>query len=207
MKAKMTMEQTRIVTGRAGGGLLLARLRSNDSALSAIEFGLLAPILFMLIIETVQIGLYFYTAAGLKDATSYAARQIMTGATLNAGLTANQFLTQILCPQLRASLSCANVVVNIQTVEEGASPGGFYTLLNANQTDVATPATMNNNQTRFCIGRPGSYVAVEVYYAMPVISPIWLASATNWNGSNVHFVSAVTAFKNEPFHTSNHPAC
>jgi len=41
-----------------------------------------------------------------------------------------------------------------------------------------------------------------------VISPIWYAAASvNWNGDTVHFVSAASAFKNEPFQSSTQPNC
>jgi hypothetical protein len=43
-------------------------------------------------------------------------------------------------------------------------------------------------------------VYIQVYYGMPVFSPIWWAVASQtWNGATVHFVGASAAFKNEPY--------
>ncbi len=179
----------------------MTRLATERSGVSAAEFALVVPAFLLLVIETLQLGLYFYTSASLDHATSDAARQILTGAVSQAGLTAAQFRTQVLCPALPGSMSCANIVTNILDVPEATSPGGFYTYLNASQTGI-TPPAMDNTKTSFCPGSTGSYVYIQVYYAMPVLSPIWTATAVNWNGSNVHFVSASAAFKNEPFQSA-----
>jgi Flp pilus assembly protein TadG len=174
-------------------------LARHSAGVAAIEFAMVAPVLILLVIETLQIGFYFYTSATLNDATQHAARQILVGAVEQQGLTAAQFRSQILCPQLPASMSCSNVITNISNVAEGLNPNGFYAFVNPNQTAIVQP-TMNNNQTSFCPGSTGSYIYIQVYYAMPLISPIWIAiGSTNWNGGSVHFVSAYAAFKNEPF--------
>jgi Flp pilus assembly protein TadG len=177
------------------------------SASAAIEFAMVVPAFLLLIVETMQIGVYFYTSASLDHATTGAARQVLTGAVSSAGLTAAQFRTQTLCPLLPASMSCSNVITNIQNVPEAISPAGFYTYVNAGGTAIITP-TMDNTKTSFCPGNAGSYVYIQVYYAMPVISPIWYAAASvNWNGGAAHFVSAAAAFKNEPFQSSSQPGC
>jgi Flp pilus assembly protein TadG len=184
-------------TSRRGFSLL--RFARDRAGVSAIEFAMVAPVLILLIVETLQAGFYFYTSASLNHATQYAARQVLVGAVEQQGLTAAQFRNQILCPQLPATMSCGNVITNIVNVPEGTSPNGFYAFVNADQTGV-TPPNMNNNQTSFCPGSTGSYIYIQVYYAMPLISPIWLAAgSTSWNGSSVHFVSSYAAFKNEPF--------
>jgi Flp pilus assembly protein TadG len=183
------------------------RLLTQHSASAAVDFAMVVPAFLLLVVETMQIGVYFYTLASLDHATNAAARQIMTGAVYSAGLTAAQFRTQILCPLLPGSMSCSSIVTNIQNVPEAVSPAGFYTYVNASATAVITPA-MNNNLTSFCPGISSSNLYVQVYYAMPVISPIWYAVASvNWNGNTVHFVSAAAAFKNEPFQSSSQPGC
>lgn len=155
-----------------------------------------------LIIETMQAGLYFYTSASLEFATGKAVRQIMTGAVSSQGLTAAQFRSNILCPYLPSTMPCANVITNINTVAEDVSPNGFYQFVNASQSAVNQP-TMNNTQTSFCIGSTSSVVYAQVFFAMPLISPIWRAIATgSWNGSPAYFVPSASAFKNEPFQGS-----
>jgi Flp pilus assembly protein TadG len=179
--------------------------RMRDAA-SAIEFAMLAPAFVMLVVETLQAGLYFYTSAALDHAAGIAARQVLTGQVSSSGLTANTFRQNVLCPQLPGGMSCSNVITNMQNVPEALAPNGFYAFVNANQTAVITPA-MNNTQTSFCPGIAGNYIYLQIYYAMPVISPIWYAMSTSWNGANVHFVSDAFAFKNEPFQSSTQAGC
>jgi Flp pilus assembly protein TadG len=211
----MTMQHVRERSGKTtrprmtfqGARRGVLRLLTQHSATAMVEFAMVVPAFLLLVVETMQIGVYFYTLASLDHATSGAARQIMTGAVSSAGLTAAQFRTQILCPLLPGSMSCSSIVTNIQNVPEAVSPAGFYTYVNASATAVIVPA-MNNNLTSFCPGNAGSYLYIQVYYAMPVISPIWYAvGSVNWNGNTVHFVSAASAFKNEPFQSSSQPGC
>jgi hypothetical protein len=111
-------------------------------------------------------------------------------------------------------MSCNNIITNIQVVPpwSGLTSGGFYSLTNIvnnnsnplgySMTGLIVPP-MNNNQTIFCIGSPGSIVISQVYYAMPVIGiPAMLTNASTYNGSPVIFISATSVFKNEPFTTS-----
>ncbi len=173
--------------------------RRDRSGSVAIEFAFVGLLIILLVLETMQAGYYFYTEAALDRATSKSARQILTGTVANQGMTADNFRTSVLCPLLAPGMSCANVVTNIQTVPENLSPGGFYSFVNSTQTGLVTPA-MDNTKTTFCPGQNGSYVYVQVYYAMPTFSPFWLAlSSTVWNGNKIHFIYSTAAFKNEPF--------
>ena len=47
---------------------------------------MIAPVLILLVVETLQGGFYFYTSASLNHATQYAARQILVGA-VGTGVT------------------------------------------------------------------------------------------------------------------------
>jgi Flp pilus assembly protein TadG len=184
-----------------------ARFAMEKSAVSAVEFAMIAPVLILLIVETLQIGIYYYTSAALNQATNYVARQIRIGSVAQQNMTQAQFLT-LLCGNLSAAMSCpTNLVVNVYGVSEAIGTGqGFNSFLTSSQTAVAQPSPMTSNS--FCPGGPSSYssstvVYVQTYYAMPLISPIWIAFATQngqkWNGNWVHFVSASAAFKTEPY--------
>ena len=177
----------------------------DTSATAAIEFGMVGVLIILLVVETMQAGLYFYTAASLEFATNKAARQILTGAVSSQGLTAAQFRTQVLCPLLPAAMSCSSVITNLRTVAEDVYPNGFYAFVKTDQSGINQP-TMDNTQTSFCPGAAGAYVYLQVFYAMPVVSPTWkIVASTLWNGSAVHFVGAASAFENEPFQGNTAP--
>jgi Flp pilus assembly protein TadG len=187
------------------------RFGADASAATAVEFAILIPVFAALIYAIAQIGLYFYFSASLYNVTETATRQILVGSVANQGLTAAQYRTQILCPLLPSEMSCDNVITNIQVAPSQAS-GGFYSLTNYTpnsqsplgytMTGLVQPP-MDNNKTSYCIGAGGSVVAVQVYYAMPVLGLSWMLSgATQWNGQDVVFIGATSVFMNEPFNTS-----
>jgi Flp pilus assembly protein TadG len=198
------------------------RFIGERSGIAAIEFATLSGVFVGLILMVAQIGLYFYFSTTLYYVTQAATRQILTGAVAHSGLTAAQYRTNVLCPILTAtsygSMSCNNIITNIQVVPAwtGTTSGGFYSLTNMvnnasnplgyTMTGLTTPP-MNNSQTSFCIGSPGAIIIAQVYYAMPVIGiPTMLTNASSYNGKSVVFISATSVFKNEPF-TSGYTGC
>ncbi len=184
------------------------RFIEQRSGSVAVEFALIGLVSLELVTEAMQAGLYFYSSAAVERATTAASRAILTGSVANQGLNAAQFRTTVVCPSLTSlGLSCGNIITNIQTVPEAVSPGGFYTLLNSAQTKLLLPASMDNTKTSFCIGGTGSYVYVQVFYALPVISPIWRLNATTWNGTSSYFIQSTAVFKNEPFQTASSGTC
>jgi Flp pilus assembly protein TadG len=178
----------------------------------AAEFATLLPLFIGLLFVIAQMGLYFYYSASLYYVTQAASRQILTGSVANQSLTAAQFRSQIVCPLLPGSMSCSNVITNVQVIPEASQPGGFYSLMNYVKNTSSTvgytmtglaKVPMDNSSTNYCIGSPGAIVTVEVYYAMPVLGLSWfLADSSTYNGQSVMFISATAAFKNEPFTTS-----
>lgn len=179
----------------------------------ASEFASLMPIFAGLIFLIAQVGLYLYYSTYLHYVTQYAAREIFTGNVANQDVTTTaQFQTNVLCPRLPGSMSCNNIITNIQVVPEASKPAGFYALMNYMTSTTSTlgytmtglaAVSMNNNNTSYCIGTPGAVVALEVYYAMPVLGiPSSLGIASTYNGQSVIFISATAAFKNEPYTTS-----
>lgn len=182
----------------------------------AAEFAMIMPLFIGLVFVIAQLGLYFYYSASLFYVTQTASRQILTGSVANQNLTAAQFRTNILCPLLPGAMSCNNVITNINVIPEAEQPAGFYSLMNFVSTSSNSrgytmtglaSVTMNNAKTSYCIGSPGAIVAVEVYYAMPVLGLSWfLGVASTYNGKSVIFINATAAFKNEPF-TSSYSGC
>ena len=198
------------------------RFIGERSGIAAVEFASLSAFFIFLILMVAQIGLYFYFSTTLYYVTQSATRQILTGSVAHQGLTAAQYRTNVLCPILTAasygSMSCNNIITNVQVVPawSGSTSGGFYSLTNIvtsgsnplgyTMTGLTTPS-MNNNLTSFCIGSPGAIIIAQVYYAMPVIGiPAMLTHASSFNGSSVIFISATSVFKNEPF-TSGYTGC
>jgi Flp pilus assembly protein TadG len=178
-----------------------------------VEFAFLIPLFVGLVVMIGQVGLYFFNSTSLYYATEKATRQIMTGAIANQGLTAAQFRANVLCPLLPASMSCANIITNIQVVPDTSGGASYWYGLTNYTASPSSPQgytvtqlnqpPMNNTSTSFCIGSAGSIVATQVYYAMPVFGiPQMLTGASTFNGQSVIFLGATSVFKNEPFATA-----
>ena len=209
--------KTKVHIRKRSGKNLMKGFLLDRRAVTAVEFAALLPLFLGLVLLIAQIGIYLYFSASLHYVTDTAMRQIMTGSVANQGLTAAQFRSQILCPLLPGSMSCSNVIVNIQVVPD-ASGGAAYWYSLTNQTPAGNALgytmtnlnnpPMNNASTSFCIGGGGAIVAAQIYYAMPVIGiPELLLNSGVFNGQNVLFINATSVLKSEPFVPSTTPAC
>lgn len=181
----------------------MRRLRDDVQGSVAIEFSIIGSVALLLLLGSMQVGLYFYTSAALDAATAKAMRQVRTGAVGASTLTAAQFRTNVLCPLLPSTMSCSDIVTNIQIVPQASSPDGFYRFVNSDQSGIVKP-TMDNSVTAFCTGKSGSVVYAQIYYAMPIVLlSILKLPAAVWNGRSVFFVGSYAAFKNEPFQSAS----
>ena len=168
---------------------------------------MIGGLLTFLLIGVMQVGLYIYTAAALENAVAQATRQVMTGSASSSSMTSDQFRSGVLCPLLPTGMSCANVISNINTVPEAASPGGFYQYVNSNASWIIPPS-MDNTKTNFCTGAGGSVIYAQVYYAMPIVFPVLFKGiSSTWQGKSVYFVGSFAAFRNEPFQASSNSGC
>jgi Flp pilus assembly protein TadG len=186
----------RVSSGRLGR---LRHFIADIRGVVAIEFALVGLLTVGLVLEALQGGLYLYQRSEIERVTALAARQVMIGAVAASGLTASQFLEQVICAPLPSGMSCANVVADLETVSQSASPGGFYAFANA---DMSGPAPMPSTGA-YCAGSPGKVMYLRVSYKSVAISPVWrtLASSSGLtvNGVPAYSVTAYTPFRNEPF--------
>ena len=178
------------------------RFRRDEGGVVAVEFAMVGLMIFELVVETMQGGLFLYQQAEVERAAAIAARQVMVGQSGSGTLTGAQFAAQVVCPALPKAMGCSAVVVDSQTVSQAAKPGGFYALVRPDLSNVTPPPT-SQAAASFCTGASGAVVFLRVTYLAPALSPAFraLASATGSvvNGVLVHPVTASAAFRNEPF--------
>ncbi len=178
----------------------LAAFRDCRSGVTAIEFAVAGPILFIAMLEIFQGGLFLYSSAAVERATVAAARTIQVGnLDPKKAADAKNFREQILCPALMPGMDCANVITNLQTADmDGKGYGAFV------KPDLSGPVEvpMDNNQTSYCPALPKAYQYLQVFYAMPLFSPFWRSTVgqrRSGSGQTVVFVRAAAAFRNEPY--------
>lgn len=159
------------------------RFRRDERGATALEFALVAPLLFFSLFSIVEIGVMGMMSSGLDNAMIEASRRIRTGRD-DGATSASTFKSQI-CTNLGGAVnSCmGRLTVSVQKFPK------FY---DANQVATAPPGG------QFDKGGPGDIVLVKADYRWPLMTP-FLASAFNGSGPMEVTLSSRTAFKNEPY--------
>ena len=139
----------------------------------------------------IEIGLIYFMAVALENATDMAAREIRTGQLQQAGgATAASFKT-LVCSNLSwLGGSCAsNLNVNVET---------FSTFTSVSQPSPITNGAINQANLVFQTGGPGDIVLVQVFYQWTVIAPLLDGIGTPLNGGQT-LLTSTAVFRNEPY--------
>ena len=155
----------------------------NDRGSSAVEFGLIGMMFFLLIGMWIELGLMLFMQTTLDYAVRKEARLIRTGQITASG--ASTFKNN-LCSDVAALMTCSNVQVNV------VSGPNFAALTN----EVPTDSSSRMTSTTFSPGSSGSSVVVQVGYTRPLT----FALAAPFIGKNSsQLVYSSLAFQNESF--------
>lgn len=160
----------------------VALLRSEDGAI-AVEFALIAPILFVALFSIIEIGMLGMMSSGLDNAVFETARMIRTGRA-DGPTSAATFEAQV-CDHLGGnSTDCrARLTISVQR---------FTRFTDANAATAAPPNGSFNK------GAAGDIVIVKADYNWPLMTP-FIATAYERTGPMEVTLASRVAFKNEPF--------
>lgn len=164
--------------------ILRARaFRRNESGSAAIEFAIIAPVLFFALFSLLEIGVLGMMTSGLDNAVIETSRRIRTGRD-DAADSAAAFEDQI-CNRLGgAAVSCRErLVVSVQKFSAFSS---------------AAVAANAQPLGQFDKGGPSDIILVKANYKWPLMTP-FLAAAYSRNGPLDVTIASRVAFKNEPF--------
>ncbi len=173
---------------------ILTRMRRRRKSGSvAIEFAMIAPVMFVLIIGLIEVGVVFIGQFMLQDAINEAARQIRTGQIASLGTTKSQF-RQNICDKVGVILSCdSNLLIDVESFSS-FSTASFTNPLKADKT-------LNTSLNNYSAGDVCNVVLVRGFYTWNVVTPLLSTFLVNMaNGK--HLISAAAAFRNEPYNTS-----
>jgi Flp pilus assembly protein TadG len=163
------------------------------SGSAAIEFAVVAPVFFVFLMGTMEVGIMFLGEFVLQNATNDAAREIRTGQVALGNMTQAQF-RQMVCDKISPVLQCnANLQIDVETFP---SFGGIA-MTNPLRADGTLDSTLNNWQP----GTVCSIVLVRSFYTWGVATPLLTPFLVNMAG-NDHLLSAAAAFRNEPYTTA-----
>lgn len=170
---------------------------------AAIEFAMVAPVFFVLLMGTIEAGVIFFAQSALQNALNDTARLVRTGQTgcytTSGGncvaMTQAQFRTR-LCSEVSLLLSDCNGASLQFDVQ--AYPSGFSTASNSSPLVGGTLPTL----TAFNVGNACDVVLARAFYTWPVFTPglrYFLANV----GSSYHLLASAAAFRNEPYTTTS----
>lgn len=88
----------------------------NKRGASAVEFAIVAPVFFMLMFTTFEVGWFYFVNSTLDSAVMNAARVLRTGQVQKADLTKEEFYYNIVCPRVQMIGDCdSRLTVEVRT--------------------------------------------------------------------------------------------
>ena len=177
--------------------------RDANKGSAAIEFAMVAPIFFVLLMGTMEAGIMFFAQSALQNALNDTARLVRTGQTAcyttSSGncvaMTAAQFRTK-LCSEVSTLLQgCAGSSLQFDV---NAYSGGFGGASNSSPLDGSQNLPTLNT---FNVGNACDVVLVRAFYKWPVFTPGLNYFMANMAGS-YHLLAAAAGLRNEPFTTT-----
>jgi Flp pilus assembly protein TadG len=174
---------------------VLTRFRKEAKGATAIEFGLLAMPFFMMFMMIVESSMLFWTRQLLQEATSQAARTILTGESRNVytGTTTEQTakFRDAICENMKLGSDCATrLFVDVQPMGTSFPPNMAESMISGNKIN---PANFKMRPVA-----PSEVAVVRVALKMPVLVQGFFGTmAVLEDGSNV--LQAVVAFQAEPY--------
>jgi Flp pilus assembly protein TadG len=192
------------VTIKARCKNLRRRLRADaNRGSAAIEFAMVAPVFFILLMATMEAGIMFFAQSALQNALNDTARLVRTGQTACytmsgatcVPMTTAQFKTK-LCSEVSTLLT--GCTTGSLQYDVNAYPSGFSGAGNSSPLDAS-----NNlpSLTAFNVGNACDVVVVRAFYKWPVFTPGLNYLMANMAG-NFHLLATAAAFRNEPYTTT-----
>jgi len=167
---------------------LREKLLRDQSGVAALEFGLLAPIFFLMLLALIDLSIYFATNSIVHDAMETAARAVRVGR-LQSGSTASDFRT-VLCQRL-FFVSCGNFTFSVKPTTNLAAVSrtpGF------DSSGHLTDQTYNP-------GQADDIVVVTIAYVHTFIIPYigLIFGDSGLTDPHMRTIVAFVVVKNEPY--------
>jgi Flp pilus assembly protein TadG len=163
------------------------RLLNNRSGVVAMEFVLVAPILFFLLFAILETSILYLTATIMEGEVAAAARTIRTG-TAQQDADPAAYFEEVLCKNLNNVVNCDNVVFDVRE----------FASFEAMTFDDFLDEDGEPDDVEFHPGDAGDVVLVRIAYKYTIITP-FLAEFLSPDGSGSIILRAAAAFQNEPF--------
>ncbi len=177
---------------RRSGAFCLWR---NEDGVTAIEFGMVGPLFFLLLGSIMETGMMLFSEYSLQTSVQAAARLVRTGQAQELQLTSAQFKTE-LCKTAEITMDCAGGVTVYMV-----SAASFAAL----QAMVPSYTSIGNSfggpagPTSYSCGGASQVVAVIATYDWDFTMPFLKEHFGNVDGNTKRRFAGFAMFQNEPF--------
>ncbi len=170
--------------------------REDTEGATAVEFGILFLPFSAMLFAIIELGLVFFVNVTLSHAMTSAARDVRTGQFQSTGGMGGAFAQKV-CDHMRGLGDCANLRIDVVTSPTGRfEPDMLDPTPVSDPNDPGAPPPMNANE--YVVTGPRAVVVVRAQYYQHLVFPGKYTRLANASG-NIRILSAVTAFRNEPF--------
>ena len=170
----------------------ICRLGRSERGATAVEFALIAPVFLATLIAIFEVAIFLFAQQYLQSAATEAGRQFMTGQAQASGQDEQQFIQNVICPQIETLFTCSSVMVNVQSYSSFAGANSAMPALTFNAQGQVT------NNWAYNPGNQGDVMVVQLIYQWPIVSgPFGYVLANLGNGKTE--IMGVAAFRVEPY--------
>jgi Flp pilus assembly protein TadG len=181
--------------GHSGRGWFGAGLRrrfiANRKGATAVEFAMIAPLLFGFLFAILETGTLFIRATAIETGIEEAKRSTMTGQIAAAGAPALQesAFRAAFCSQVDWIIKCEDVKFDVRA---------FTTFGAAAMPNPVSGGVFNPAGLQFNPGQPCQIVVIRAYYEVKSITGFIRNDVASLSSGNI-LLGGSAAFKNEPY--------
>ena len=167
------------------------RIRARSGS-AAIEFAMIAPVLFLFLFGIIETGVIFFASSALQNATDDVARLVRTGQ-ITGPLTAADLRTRI-CAEVNGLISATNCQANLQIdlhSYSGFSGNSYTSVVKADGS--IDMSKLSVDATTAC-----TVVLMRSLYPWKIMTPMMAPLLQNMPGGK-YLIASAAAFRTEPF--------
>lgn len=168
------------------------RFRRAREGATAVEFGLVALPFLMMMFAVFELGLIFMIDSSLESAVIDTGRLVRTGQAQASDMDQDTFKEEV-CSRMTIFQAPCNERLKVDV----------RTILNFEEAPpdpMADGEEFNPEDLGYDDGAARSLVLVSAWYSQPLFTPL-LKDAMSRLGDGTAWITATTAFRNEPFGT------
>ncbi len=170
--------------------------REDNEGATAVEFAILFLPFSAMLFAIIELGLVFFVNVTVAHAMNEAAREVRTGQFQADGGMGDAF-AQSVCDHMRGLGDCSNLRIDVVTSPTGRfEPNMLTPTPVSDPNDPGAPPPLNPNV--YVPTGPRAVVVVRAQYYQHLVFPGKYTHLANASG-NIRILTAVTAFRNEPF--------